>query len=426
MCTIVIRIVLRLFLFQTLAVFATIPGQVPEDLDDSIVGSVEISGFEANEIREDLRDALADLVGAPLDGRRARQLEDDLEAATPGYEVDRRRERTTAGQIRLIFEFRPIPWIPFRESRNILAYHSKLGWSAGLELPVVLENDHRLTIGIHPGNNETLLERTYGYSVGYENRRAGTDHLGFGIEFFSLREVWRPASLAAIAANPDIPEAYRHRRTVEPSITFAFSRSLRLVAGASLSTLESLVSSPRSFDANSAFAGIRFRRDWGTPSDATHGLEASYTVRTASHSLDSDVIYTKHTGRFRYRYASGEDEIISEFSAGHVSGQTPVFERFALGNTATLRGWNKYDLAPAGADSFVHHTIEYRHEKAAVFLDAGSLWDDGQDVRIRLSAGLGYREGPFATSLAFPLSPGGAGAMFLVRLGLSPEWRFGF
>ena len=35
--------------------------------------------------------------------------------------------------------------------------------------------------------------------------------------------------------------------------------------------------------------------------------------------------------------------------AGTISGRAPLFERFALGDTRTLRGWNKFDVDQWGA-----------------------------------------------------------------------------
>jgi len=403
-----------------------------EDVDLNInerytVESVEISGVPETDVRPPLRDEMETLVGERLDAERAEEIEGELEAAVSGYEVTRRIERgSQEGQIRVVFEFRKIPWIPFRRSRNILAYHSKQGWSGGLDLPMAFEGDHRVTVGLHFGNNDARIERYYGYTIGYENRRAGTERLGFGIEFFSLRGKWTPASLAAIAASPEIPEAYRDRQTVEPSVTFAFSPSLRVVAGTSLSNLESLVAPPQSMSANAGFASLFYQHEWEASSEATHGLLAGYSVRSATHNLDSDLIYTRHAGQVRYQYERGPNTLISDFSAGHSSGRAPLFERFSLGNTSTLRGWNKYDVAPAGGDDFVHHTLEYRHKGGAVFFDTGSVWNRGQEAKIRLSAGIGYHDGPFALTVGFPLSSNGVGAMFMMRFGFSPEWRFRF
>ena len=63
--------------------------------------------------------------------------------------------------------------------------------------------------------------------------------------------------------------------------------------------------------------------------------------------------------------------------AGGISGDAPLFERFSLGDSRTLRGWDKYDIAPAGGDRMFHTSLEYRYRGLALFLDSGSVWDDG-------------------------------------------------
>ena len=61
--------------------------------------------------------------------------------------------------------------------------------------------------------------------------------------------------------------------------------------------------------------------------------------------------------------------------AGHICGTAPLFERFTLGDSTTLRGWNKYEVAPAGGDSMFHVSGEYRYRGLAIFTDVGSVWD---------------------------------------------------
>ena len=63
----------------------------------------------------------------------------------------------------------------------------------------------------------------------------------------------------------------------------------------------------------------------------------------------------------------------------------PLFERFTLGDSATLVGWDKYDIAPAGGDRVVYSSIEYRYTGLALFLDVGSVWDANTERRVRVS-----------------------------------------
>ncbi len=80
--------------------------------------------------------------------------------------------------------------------------------------------------------------------------------------------------------------------------------------------------------------------------------------------------------------------------AGGITGDAPLFERFTLGDSETLRGWNKYDIAPAGGDRVVYSSIEYRYTGLALFLDVGSVWDANAERHVRVSTGFGSARRP--------------------------------
>jgi outer membrane protein assembly factor BamA len=91
--------------------------------------------------------------------------------------------------------------------------------------------------------------------------------------------------------------------------------------------------------------------------------------------------------------------------AGGITGQAPLFERFTLGDSKTLRGWDKYDIAPAGGDRLLYSSLEYRYTGLALFLDAGSVWDDTNgEKRVRVSTGFGFHAGPVFLVVGFPLN----------------------
>jgi outer membrane protein assembly factor BamA len=95
-----------------------------------------------------------------------------------------------------------------------------------------------------------------------------------------------------------------------------------------------------------------------------------------------------------------------------------MFDRFVLGNSTTLRGWNRYDLAPVGASRMVHNSVEYRYRAFEVFYDAGALWNAGQNVTARHSTGAGLHLGDLALLVAFPLRSGRADPVFIAGLNL--------
>jgi outer membrane protein assembly factor BamA len=110
----------------------------------------------------------------------------------------------------------------------------------------------------------------------------------------------------------------------------------------------------------------------------------------------------------------GHSTLRASLSLGYISGQPPLFERFTLGDTSTLRGWNKFDIAPAGGDRMWHQSLEYRFHAGAVFLDAGSVWDHSAEQRARLSAGFGIHVDNFFLLGGFPLNVDNGGGIFMV------------
>ena len=65
-----------------------------------------------------------------------------------------------------------------------------------------------------------------------------------------------------------------------------------------------------------------------------------------------------------------------------------MFERFSLGNVETLRGWNKYEFAPLGGNRVAHVTVQTTRGPFTPFYDMGSVWDAGQGLVVRKSAGV--------------------------------------
>ena len=104
------------------------------------IEAVEITGVPESKVTQALRDDLHALTGKRLDPDEADRLEERLEAELPDFDVQRKIARgTQSGQIRLIFEIsevEPPPWIPFTPSRSKFVYHTDLGWSGLLDIPM--------------------------------------------------------------------------------------------------------------------------------------------------------------------------------------------------------------------------------------------------------------------------------------------------
>jgi hypothetical protein len=385
------------------------------------IEAVEIAGIPESKVSQALRDDLHALAGQRFDPDQADRLEERLEAELPNFEVRRRIARgTQSGQIRLIFdvsEVEPPPPIPFTPSRSKLVYHSDMGWSGLLDIPMGGRH-HRVTLGFAFDNDDDLIEEYSGYGLRFESRKVGTERVGVRLDFSSFRQSWREITLTEVESDPHIPDAYRTRITLEPAATFAITQHVRVTAGVSFSELESLSRAPESQMASAVVAAIGYtsgsdpRTNKGSKPRSTY--EASYELRSATPALDSDLDYRRHFARAHYQYLHRNSGIVAGFFLGRINGRAPLFERFSLGDSSTLRGWNRFDVAPAGGDRVFHHSLEFRYHGLAFFMDGGSVWDEGTENRIRFSTGVGFHHDNVFVTVGVPLNADEAGARFLM------------
>lgn len=394
-----------------------------EDLRENInaryvVEHVDVTGIPDRQIAQDLLDELQTLVGQPLDSVEADRLRRRLEDELPDYDVRRRVERGgETGRIRVIYEITRSErsrWLHFTPSRSKLVYHEDHGWSGVFDVPIGGRGASQVNFGFVLGNDDDLVEEYSGYRFRFENRKAGADRLGVGVELSRFTQDWREVTQAAAALSPDVAALYRTRITVEPTVTFAVTPHLRVNGGVSTSELKPLDSTTVSASehANAFVAGIGYDQTWGRGHTASSSarrrfhrdddrnddrdddaawqkLEARYELRNATAGLDSDLVYRRHFGQVRFRADLGQTAFVADFRAGRIAGRAPLFERFTLGDSATLRGWNKYDLAPAGADRMWHQSVELQYKFVSYFVEAGSIWNAGGDRKVRLSTGFG-------------------------------------
>jgi hypothetical protein len=370
------------------------------------VETVDVSGIDEASISQELRDALQGLTGRRLDPVEAVRLSRRLQHEFRDYHVEHRIERGSAeGRIRVVFQFTRTEdryWLRFTPGRSKLIYHEDQGWSGALTLGAGSRSS-LFSVGFARGDNDELIEEYSGYWFRFENRRAGTRRLGLSFEFSKLSQDWRTETLDALTALPDVPAPYGERRTVEPMMKVALTPQISLAAGASFVELEALTGGG-SERANAGVVSLAYDRTWKPEFGAAQRLQGGYEYRFGTDALDSDLEYRRHAAHARYRYEEGRSTVIAELRVGRLSGRPPLFERFALGDSTTLRGWNKYDLAPAGGDRMVHQSVEYRYRHFAYFFDAGSVWNAGEDARVRLATGVGLHGDNFFVTLGFPLN----------------------
>jgi hypothetical protein len=331
------------------------------------------------------------------------------------------------GRIKLLYEARkkePPPWLRFEPLRSNLVYHSEQGWGGYWDFNIG-DRNIRFVPAFALANAEDSVEEYSGAGLRFETRKLGTRRLGASLEWFWFDQDWRTPTLDALLLKPEIPRPYDTRTTFTPLLKFAFTPDLSVAAGVSISELKALAPATESQMANAAVASIDFDRQWKVKSDATHRAVASFGVRAGSRSLESDLAYTKYLGRGGYRFDFGRHHVQAAAMAGGITGHPPLFERFALGDSTTLRGWDKYEITPAGGDRLVYSSVEYRYTGLALFLDIGSVWDANTERHVRVSTGLGFHAGPAFLTVGFPLNTDNLTAVLALGLripGIGARW----
>ncbi len=170
--------------------------------------------------------------------------------------------------------------------------------------------------------------------------------------------------------------------------------------------------------ANAVITTLRYDRLLEESGPSKQRLEAGYGLRAATRALGSDFVYARHTADFGYTLWRGNHKVTERFHTGGITGSAPLFDRFVLGNSTTLRGWNKYDLVPLGGNRVVYNSVEYRYRAFQVFYDVGAVWLAGRDAAPKHSAGAGVHIGDLALLIAFPIRNGRVEPVFIAGLNL--------
>jgi hypothetical protein len=295
-------------------------------------------------------------------------------------------------------------------------YHHKQGWTGGLEAGLQFGRT-RVEAGIQSDADE-LLERYAGINAGF-SRPIG-DHLRAQFSFEAFHQQWNNATIDALADRPEIPGIYRERFHIKPGLTFVIMPGLTLTESVSIQHFETQFPAATFQAANALETTLRYSTRWRESGSHGQELDAGYTLRAATNLLDTDYVYTRHTMHANYALRHGNHLVRLSMLAGYLNGDAPLFDRFSLGNTRTLRGWHKFDFAPLGGNRVVHGSTGYRYRAVGIFYDTGAVWDHGKESEDRHSVGVtlalgALRDGPYLT-LAFPLRSGAIQPLFMMGM----------
>ena len=348
--------------------------------------------------------ALDDLAG---------KLRKEFQARTVTHRVLR---GATPQYVQVLFEIRLRP-TRFDVSVPKFLYTSEQGFSGAVEATATVGRHNGLTFGLVSDGDE-MVERYTGMVARYANTRLGSDRVRAGFEFASFHEQWNGATQSAAALGPASGETtglYRARRNIAPEITFVLARPLTLTVGASFEQMQESAGAGQTDASNALVSDLRYRRRFDD-SDYQQDFDAGYSLRAATRLLASDFVYIRHGWTFRYALSHGRHALTDRLMAGLLAGRAPLFERYVLGNSTGLRGWNRFEIAPLGGNRVVHNSVEYRYGQFQAFYDSGAVWDSGQPVIVRHSIGMGMHQGPVFLAVAIPAHSGRVDPIFMVSM----------
>ena len=388
------------------------------------VESISFSGQHHYRLSSTVREEMHRLIGTKLStetlNRLVQRIRGELRATEVTFKLARGGE---ANHVRVLLE------VDKRKSNFDLSiptfsYNSRQGWTGVAQAATTL-GANTFTMGAL-SDGDTLAERFTGIKARYDRLSLGTDRIRLGFEFDTYHQLYNRATLVALNDGQSSSlgaGAYRSRTNFEPSATFVLAKPLTLTVAFSFQQLEPQVSAARSESANAVVNTLRYHQRWQNSDAITQELDAGYNLRAATRLLSSDLAYTRHEVNARYGFRREHQSVDVTLVAGMIYGNAPLFERFVLGNSATLRGWNKYDLDPIGGNRVIHGSVTYGYHIMRVFYDTGSVWDQGKSPEARHSVGIGvssglgiFQKGAFLLAVAFPIRQGRADPVFIAGM----------
>lgn len=379
------------------------------------VEKVQLEGEGSRKLSDKLREDLNKLVGRHFDQEALNGVIERIKNELRARIVEQRLTRGTQPELIQVT-------LEVREKRgeadadlNKLAYQSKEGWTASLDMSARL-GPHRVGVAFQ-SDADTMIERFAGYGLHYELLPAGGERVRLRFDYESFHQQWNPATLRDLGQLPEVPGIYRARENFQPVVQVTPVKGLEVSAGVSVERLQTQFPAAHTESAAAAITTLRYRRAWGDSDDSKQEFGAGYSLRAATRMLASDFVYVRHAFDTRYAMERDGHSLVIRFKAGEIGGTAPLFERFSLGNARDLRGWSKFDVAPLGGNRMVFGSVQYGYGFFQVFYDAGSVWDakTGATARQSAGAGIGSRDMMFF-AVAFPLKNGRMEPIFMMSM----------
>jgi hypothetical protein len=382
------------------------------------VESVELEGIEKANLSQGLRRELDGLVGRLFDQSSLNHWMDRLRSEVRIKSIETRLARgSEPNSIRVVIEVhRRRDDVDISASK--LAYQSAgEGFTGALDSTVRFGN-HLVGGGVlSDGTN--LMERYAGVNAHYEYRPLGDPRLRVRFDYENYHQQWNNATrfAAAAATQNGEPGTYSARQNYQPTLTVEVAPGLTVSAGASFENIDFDLPAAPGQSSNAAITTLRYRRAWsGLATPDRDELEAGYSLRAATSVLGSDFVYARHAVHLNWARVRGHRRLELQARAGSLSGRAPLYDRFVLGNSALLRGWSKFELAPLGGQHFEYASVQGAWRWLQAYYDTGAIWNQGDGVVQRHAAGFGVGSETFLIAVGFPLRNGRHDPVFFMAV----------
>ena len=381
------------------------------------VESIELSEEAQPKLPPSLRQRVAAMIGSRFDPAQFDELAREIRKELHLRSVQPHVLRGSAPNTVRVFLETERRSVEFDVSVPKFLYHSSQGWTAQAQASTTIARSNVVRFGVLSDGDE-LTERFAGFDASYENLDLGTNRIRAALIVEGLHEQWMHATVRA--DGPAQLDLYRARRNLQPEIIFLVSHSTAITVGASFETLDMETPGVRTQSADAILASVQYAKTFESDNAGKEQVTAGYSLRAASKSLAGDFGYARHRATASYTLVAGRNTIGDSVLAGTITGKAPLYERFVLGTSSLLRGWDRYDIDPLGGDRVIHNSVDYSYRidpgSVQLFYDAGILWNQGQSAPLRHSAGVGYRQSVFSLALAFPLHGGRVDPVFMVGM----------
>jgi outer membrane protein assembly factor BamA len=377
------------------------------------VESIDFSGIRSPKLSASVLTSFRRMIGDRLDqeelSRLCAQIGGELRAEHVSFRIARGSD---PGRVKVVFEVVE-PRVRFDAALPQFGYASREGLSGSGEAHLTLGRSV-FSIAAVTNASQSVANFT-GVRASYQLQNVGSDRVQVTFRFDDYRNRYNNATEAAASAQALGSELYRGRIDFEPELTVLLAEPLKLTLGYDIEDLRIQGSQGKSVFANAATGSLRYRRQWGSET-AKRLLEVGYGLRAATRTFGSGYSYFRHELTARYVWKRDRQSVETSLLAGSISGNAPFLDKFVLGTSNTLRGWDKYDIDPLGGSRVSHASVTYGFGMLRAFYDAGSIWSRGEAPQFRESAGAGFQKDRFLLACAFPLRAGHAVPMLIAGM----------